>query len=129
MTEETAIIDESQCEIIEYDHKFLGDSNIFPLSGRYTGVGHVGDISLKFHLNRDGYHNVEGQGGKYSITGMLTEDGRITLFWHLQAKVHKVGKFKSPAKQGEASGSNSWMKFPDVGVKAAASKHNPCHPC
>jgi hypothetical protein len=93
------------CNKFEYEHKSSGaGSDMFPLSGRYTGWFYVNtevgktkvpekDIMLKFRENNKGYHNVEGKGangyGKYTITGTLTEDGIITLFRHFQAPKQK----------------------------------------
>jgi hypothetical protein len=138
----SAILNEpDQCEKFEYEHKCSNDSTVFPLTGRYTGFFYVGDgpegrtkiaerdVSLKFILNSDGYHNVEGRGsnvfGKYSITGSFTEDGTITLCRHFQAiklkASRKSANVKQSAKGGGANGSDSGPTLPDAGAEAAAS--------
>ncbi|KAL3771780.1 hypothetical protein ACHAW5_002394 [Stephanodiscus triporus] len=131
------ILDEPHtCEKFEYEHKCSGDSTVFPLSGRYTGFFYVSDgpdgrtkvaerdVTLKFVLNSDGYHNVEGRGsnvyGKYSITGSLMEDGTITLYRHFQAIKLKASRKSANVEVG-ANGSNSSTTIPDAGAEAAAS--------
>ena len=133
--------DPHQCEKFEYEHKCSNDSTVFPLSGRYTGFFYVADgpegrtkiaerdVILKFILNSDGYHNVEGRGsnvfGKYSITGSLMEDGTITLCRHFQAIKLKASRKSANVKQsatgGKANGSDSSPMLPDAGAEAAAS--------
>jgi hypothetical protein len=94
------------CNRFEYEHKSSQNSNVFPVSGRYSGwfdlTSEDGsrtrinekDITLKFRKNNAGYHNVEGKGsnafGKYSITGTLTLDNVITIFRHFQAPKKKA---------------------------------------
>mmetsp|Transcript_19472 Transcript_19472/g.36365 ORF Transcript_19472/g.36365 Transcript_19472/m.36365 type:complete len:1426 (+) Transcript_19472:506-4783(+) len=111
------ILDDSEsCEKFEYEHKCMGDSTVFPLSGRYTGSFYCietpgqrtkiteRDVVLKFRRNSAGYFNVEGKGaniyGKYTITGTLAKDGTITLFRHFQAPKAKT---KTKAKTRPAS--------------------------
>jgi hypothetical protein len=120
--------DPEKCEKFEYEHKCFSheskQSTVFPLSGKYIGFYHVSDevterdvVKLKFLLNSEGYHNVEGTGenvcGRYKVTGTLDNDGTITLF-HLfetdkkrarkeavvdatnESKRMKLGQLKSP---------------------------------
>jgi len=136
------ILDEPhQCEQFEYEQKCSCDSAVCPPSGRYTGFFYVGDgpeertkvaeryFTLKFLLNSDGYHNVEGRGsnefGKFSITGLLMEDGTITLCKHWEIKElkasRKLANVKLSAKWDVANGINSSTMLPDAGAGAAAS--------
>ena len=130
-----------QCEQFEYEQKCSGDSAVCPPSGRYTGFFYVGDgpeertkvaerkFTLKFLLNSDGYHNVEGRGsnefGKFSITGLLMEDDTITLCKHweiIEPKAsRKLANVKLSAKGDVANGINSSTMLPDAGAEAAAS--------
>jgi hypothetical protein len=110
-----------QCTKIKYELKTPGDSIFFPLSGRYTGDGHLQDITLEFLLNGNSYHNVEGQCSDYCITGALMEDGTINLFWHFQTKKDNAGEFNPHAKEGESNGSSSRVKLPAIGSEGAAS--------
>lgn len=104
-----------ECNKFEYEHKCSGDSNVFPLSGRYTGSFYVTaegnnktkvaekDVILKFHKNNEGYHNVEGKGsnyyGKYTISGTLDKEGTITIFRNFQAPKVKASKKSAAATQ------------------------------
>ena len=90
------------CNRFEYEHKSTGNSQQFPVSGRYSGwfdlSGEDGsrtrinerDVMLKFRKNNADYHNIEGRGsnvfGKYTITGTLTKDNVITIFRHFQPR-------------------------------------------
>mmetsp|Transcript_4286 Transcript_4286/g.8260 ORF Transcript_4286/g.8260 Transcript_4286/m.8260 type:complete len:1421 (-) Transcript_4286:207-4469(-) len=137
--------DPESCEKFEYEHKCMGDSTVFPLSGRYTGSFYCidtpgqrtkiaeRDVVLKFRLNSAGYYNVEGKGaniyGKYTITGTFAKDGTITLFRHFQApKVKTKTKAKTrPAAvkisaPGNASsgGSNAGKMLPKAAVQPAS---------
>jgi hypothetical protein len=127
------------CEKFEYEHKCSGDSTVFPLSGRYTGFFYVidgpegrtkvaeRDVTLKFVLNSDGYYNVEGRGsnvfGKYSITGLLMEDGTITLCRHFQALKLKASRKSGNVKQSDTDeGTNLISTISrDAEVEAAVS--------
>lgn len=139
------ILDEPHhCEKFEYEHKTTGDSTVFPLSGRYTGHFYVSevagernkiterDVTLKFRLNSEGYHNVEGRGaniyGKYNITGTLEKDGTITLFRIFQAVKPKAKKttikISAPGSASGANGSASG-RLPKSGAAAAAAAAPP----
>jgi len=129
--------DPDQCEKFEYEHKCSGESTVFPLSGRYTGFFYVSevpgertkvperDVTLKFILNSDGYHNVEGRGsniyGKYSITGTLDKDGQITLFRLFQVPKVKTNKKSSTSVKISApnGGANGRTKLPKAAAPAA----------
>ena len=136
------ILDEPhQCEQFEYEHKCSGDPAMCPLSGRYTGFFYVGDgpeektkvaekyFTLTFLLNSDGYQNVEGRGsnafGKFSITGLLVEDGTITLCKHweiIELKAsRKLANVKLSAIGDVANGSSSSTMLPDAWAGAVAS--------
>lgn len=129
--------DPDQCEKFEYEHKCSGESTVFPLSGRYTGFFYVSevpgertkvperDVTLKFILNSDGYHNVEGRGsniyGKYSITGTFDKDGQVTLFRLFQAPKVKTNKKSSTSVKISApnGGANGRTKLPKAAAPAA----------
>ena len=111
------IVDEPDtCEKFEFEHKCSGDSVAFPLSGRYTGFIYISeaagqrtkvqerDVTLKFRLNNEGYHNVEGRGsnpyGKYTITGTLDTDGTMALvrvYGAIKLKANKKAHVKISA--------------------------------
>ena len=112
-----------------------------PLSGRYTGFFYVGDgpeektkvaekyFTLKFLLNSNGYQNVKGRGsnafGKFSITGLLVEDGTITLCKHweiIELKAsRKLANVKLSVIGDVANGSSSSTMLPDAWAGAVAS--------
>jgi hypothetical protein len=105
--------DRGLCNPFEYEHKSSVTSNIFPVSGRYSGWFALKnddgtttrinerDVVLKFRKNDAGEHNVEGKGsnvfGKYTITGSLTADNVITIFRHFQPR--KVEEFVESSRE------------------------------
>lgn len=107
------------CNPFEYEHKSSVTSNIFPVSGRYSGWFALKnddgtttrinerDVVLKFRKNSEGEHNVEGKGsnvfGKYTITGSLTADNVITIFRHFQPRKLK-NSLKVISTTGTAAG-------------------------
>jgi len=129
--------DPDNCEKFEYEHKCSGDSTVFPLSGRYTGFFYVSeavgertkiaerDVTLRFHPNNAGYHNVEGRGGniygKYNITGTLTKDGTITIFRHFQAPKVKASKKSTQVKISASGGVNGSSSKPEPKLVAEAA--------
>jgi hypothetical protein len=134
------ILDEPEtCEKFEFEHKCSGDSTVFPLSGRYTGFIYVSeaagqrtkvqerDVTLKFRLNNEGYHNVEGRGsnpyGKYSITGTLDKDGTISLARHYGAIKLKATKKAHVKISAPANGSST--KAPPKAGGVASSTVDP----
>ncbi|KAI2492218.1 hypothetical protein MHU86_22341 [Fragilaria crotonensis] len=120
------------CNRFEYEHKSSQTSNVFPVSGRYSGwfdlTSEDGsrtrinekDITLKFRKNNAGYHNVEGKGsnafGKYSISGTLTLDNVITIFRHFQAPKKKA---KDPPAKPDGTTTSSSIGAP-IAVKDVA---------
>lgn len=99
------------CNPFDYEHRCSGQSDVFPLSGRYTGwfllnrdlgdkvekiTVQERDVTLKFKKNNEGYYNVEGRGmngfGKYTITGSLSKDDELTIFRHFQPVKQKAPK-------------------------------------
>ena len=94
------------CNQFEYEHRSTVDTDVFPVSGRYTGWFNFTedgkttrvtekDVVLKFKKNNAGYFNVEGKGtnifGKYNISGTLNKENVITLFRHfMPAKAKKA---------------------------------------
>ena len=94
------------CNEFEYEHRSTVGTEVFPISGRYTGWFNFAengkktrytdrDVVLKFKKNNAGYYNVEGRGsnnfGKYNITGAFDKDHIITLFRHfVPLKVKKI---------------------------------------
>ncbi len=85
------------CNEFEYEHRSTVGTDIFPVSGRYTGWFNYfedgdkiryteRDVVLKFKKNNAGYYNIEGRGtnmfGKYDISGTLDNEYVITLFRH-----------------------------------------------
>ena len=88
------------CNQFEYEYRGTVPTDIYPISGKYTGWFNLTDqdgtrnriperdVTLKFKKNNEGCHNVEGKGsnmfGKYNITGTLDKDNVITIFRHFQ---------------------------------------------
>mmetsp|Transcript_6747 Transcript_6747/g.8542 ORF Transcript_6747/g.8542 Transcript_6747/m.8542 type:complete len:1363 (+) Transcript_6747:234-4322(+) len=87
------------CNRFEYEHKGSAQTDLFPISGRYTGYFIFSaeqnessqriperDVTLKFKKNNAGYYNIEGKGsnafGKYTITGTLDTNNILTFFRH-----------------------------------------------
>lgn len=105
------------CNRFEYEHKSMVPTQQFPVSGKYSGWFDLSnedgtrtrinerDVTLKFRMNNEGYHNIDGKGsnvfGKYTITGTLTTDNTITIFRHFQAR--KLKKSISPQTDGPNS--------------------------
>ena len=99
------------CNKFEYEHRGTVPTEIFPISGRYTGWFNLSnedgtrtripekDVTLKFKKNSEGYYNVEGKGsnafGKYNITGSMDNENVITIFRHFVAR--KTKKLPPPA--------------------------------
>lgn len=100
------------CNSFDYEHRCTLPTDVFPLSGRYTGwflltqpdgsrvTVQERDVNLKFKKNSDGYYNVEGRGsngfGKYTISGTMSKDNEITIFRHFQpVKVKSKGSSSS----------------------------------
>jgi len=111
------------CNKFEYTHRCTIPTDIFPLSGKYTGSFVLTnddqtktcireqDVYLKFRKNNQGFHNVEGRGsnifGKYSISGTFSKENIITIFRHFQLrKVKKAPTSVDHSKLSELASSN-----------------------
>lgn len=117
------------CNKFEYEHRAMVATDDFPVSGKYAGwfyvTGEDGnktqimerDVTLKFRLNSDGYHNVEGRGsnvfGKYSITGTLTKDHIITIFRHFKPIKIKTKVTAAPGPLKSATAKSAKPAEPD----------------
>jgi hypothetical protein len=149
--------DRGLCNPFEYEHKSSVTSNIFPVSGRYSGWFALKnddgtttrinerDVVLKFRKNDAGEHNVEGKGsnvfGKYTITGSLTADNVITIFRHFQPRKLKnslkalgntaaggpVGAPLAPRKPAVPPVEPK-LKIEDVQLPAEAASGSPVEP-
>ncbi len=111
------------CNQFEYEHRSTVDTDVFPISGRYTGWFHYTedgkktryterDVILKFKMNNAGYYNVEGRGtnifGKYNITGTLDKENIITLFRHfVPIKPKKAAQPPTSTALGQQNGQRS----------------------
>ncbi len=120
------------CNEFEYEHRGSGQTDIFPISGRYTGWFNYTedgkktryterDVVLKFKKNNAGYYNVEGKGtnmfGKYSISGTLDKENIITLFRHFAPiKVKKPALSAAPIQTSSQQDPLPRMTLDDVVV-------------
>jgi hypothetical protein len=149
--------DRGLCNPFEYEHKSSVTSNIFPVSGRYSGWFALKnddgtttrinerDVVLKFRKNDAGEHNVEGKGsnvfGKYTITGSLTADHVITIFRHFQPRKLKnslkaLGNTTAPGLVGAPVAPRKpavppvepKLKIEDVQLPAEAASGSPVEP-
>jgi hypothetical protein len=149
--------DRGLCNPFEYEHKSSVTSNIFPVSGRYSGWFALKnddgtttrinerDVVLKFRKNNAGNHNVEGKGsnvfGKYSITGTLTADNVITIFRHFQPRKLKnslkalgntagAGPVGAPvvARKPSVPPMEPKLKIEDVQLPVEAASGSPVEP-
>ncbi len=128
------------CNQFEYEHRSTVDTDIFPISGRYTGWFNYTedgkksrqterDVVLRFKLNNAGYYNVEGKGtnifGKYNITGTLDKDNVITIF-RVFAPIKVKKSIQPPAPKGSSQhdgqqSKSARMTLDDVEVPEQAS--------
>lgn len=123
------------CNEFEYEHRSTVGTEVFPISGRYTGWFNYAengkktrytdrDVVLKFKKNNAGYFNVEGRGsnnfGKYNITGTFDKDHIITLFRHfVPLKVKKPSTTPASTASSQHDGQQSkaaTMTLDDVEV-------------
>jgi len=123
------------CNEFEYEHRGSGQTDVFPISGRYTGWFNFTedgkktriterDVVLKFKKNNAGYYNVEGKGtnmfGKYSISGTLDKENTITLFRHFAPikakKTVQPALSAAPIQINNQQDSLSRMTLDDVDV-------------